>query len=95
MIDLPTHLVVGDTPYWGLSFGQLLLAFGGFFLGFLLWHALPVTWPFLTHAVLCGLPLVVGAALALVRPAGRTLVVWFGIVRHYVRTPKVTLWRAA
>jgi len=93
MIDLPTHLDVGDTPYWGLSFGQILLAFGGFALGFVAWRLLPAGTSLMVHLAVAGGLLASGVLLAVVRPAGTSLLGWVTIVHCYVRTPKVTLWR--
>jgi len=94
VIDLPTHLDLADSPYWGLTFGQVLLAFGGFFLGFLLWHILPHGLALTLRVSIAVAPLALGLLLALVRPAGRGVLAWVGIVRQYLRTPKVTLWSA-
>ena len=89
--EIPTHLNVEDKAFFGLSVRQLMEVIVGLSTSYWLWNQ----WPELAPSVRLGLAgacLVVTAALALVRPAGRALEEWVFVVLHYAVTPKSSVW---
>jgi hypothetical protein len=81
-IPVPTHLQTRDKFLLGLTFGQVLLcacAVGGAWLGIL---ALPVALPL--RLAFASMVLLVGGALALVQPGGRSVDDWCFILAGYL-----------
>ncbi len=89
--EIPTHLNVEDKAFFGLSVRQLMEVIVGLSTSSWLWNQ----WPDLAPSLRLGLAgacLVIAAALALVRPAGRALEEWVFVVLHYALTPKASVW---
>ena len=90
--EIPTHLNVEDRAILGLTVRQLTVLTVGLSSGYALWSG----WPELATGARAGLALacvLVGAALALVRPRGRGLEEWAFVALHYLATPKASTWR--
>ena len=90
--ELPTHLDAANKPFLGVTLPQFFALVGAVAGGVILAGRLPTTLPILTRlgagAVLCALL----AALALLRPAGKTLWAWGGLLRAYAGQARVTVW---
>ena len=90
--EIPTHLNVEDRAVLGLTVRQLAVLIVGLASGYALWSGRPELAP----GVRAGLALacvLLGAALALVRPRGRGLEEWAFVALHYLATPKASTWR--
>ena len=92
--EIPTHLNVEDTVLLGLTARQLGTLMACAALGYRVW----VQWPALpmpVRAALVGACLLVGLALALVRPGGRPLEHWALAGLAYLAAPRRTTWAVA
>jgi len=89
--EIPTHLNVEDKAFFGLSVRQVMEMTVGLSTSYWLWNQLSDLLPSLRMG-LAGACLVVAAALALIRPAGRGLEEWAFVVLHYALTPKASVW---
>ncbi|HZU07214.1 MAG TPA: PrgI family protein [Chloroflexota bacterium] len=90
--EIPTHLNVEDKAFFGLSVRQVMVLTVGLSTAYGLW----TSWPELSslaRAALAVMALAFALTLALVRPHGRGLEDWLFIVLHYLRTPRVAVWR--
>lgn len=90
--ELPTHLHVQDRFLYGLTMPQLCVLLGGATMAAAAWRDGPVLPPNLRAAVAATV-LLVAAALALVRPAGRSLARWGLVLLRYAAVPKTAVWR--
>src|SRR5919197_6313144 len=90
--EIPTHLNVEDKAFFGLSVRQLSCLIVGASSAYGLWNQ----WPELPLGLRAGLSaacLLVGLALALVRPGARGLEEWAFVLLHYATMPKRSVWR--
>ncbi|HZR97752.1 MAG TPA: PrgI family protein [Chloroflexota bacterium] len=90
--EIPTHLNVEDKAFFGLSVRQVMVLTVGLSTAYGLWTG----WPGLSSALRAALAVValtLALVLALVRPHGRGLEEWLFVVLHYLRTPRVAVWR--
>ena len=90
--EIPTHLNVEDKAFFGLSVRQLTCLIVGASSAYGLWNQWPEL-PVGPRAGLAAACLVLGLALALVRPGGRGLEEWAFVLLHYAATPKRSVWR--
>jgi len=90
--EIPTHLNVEDKAFYGLSARQVMYLTVGSALSYGLWNQAPDL-PFAGRIALAVICLAVATALALVRPASRSLEEWAFIAVHYVAVPKASVWR--
>lgn len=90
--ELPTHLDAANKPFLGVTLPQFFALVGAVAGGVILAGHLPTTIALPARlavgAVLCALL----AALALLRPAGKTLWEWAGLLRAYAGQARVTVW---
>jgi hypothetical protein len=91
--EIPTHLAVEDRPLAGLTMPQLLVLLVGGCAGYLTWQGAAFL-PTSVRLAVVGAALVVGAAAALFRPHGQSLLAWALVVLRYLALPRVCLWRA-
>lgn len=90
--EIPTHLGVEDRLFWGLTARQVAILVCGASCASWVWNSL--SWlPGPTGGVLAALVALLGAALALIRPAGRGLEEWGFAWLHYVALPRASIWR--
>ena len=90
--EIPTHLNVEDKAFFGLSVRQVMVLTVGLSTAYGFW----TRWPEVSSALraaLAVIPLDFALTLALVRPHGRGLEDWLFVVLHYLRTPRVAIWR--
>ncbi len=90
--EIPTHLNVEDKAFFGLSVRQVMVLMVGLATAYGLWTG----WPEVSSALraaLAVMALAFALILALVRPHGRGLEDWLFVVLHYLRTPRVAVWR--
>jgi hypothetical protein len=90
--EIPTHLAVEDRLVLGLSARQAMYLIAAVAGGYSAWNEATAL-PSELRLGLAALCLLLGAALALVRPAGRGLDEWLFVVLHYLATPKRCGWR--
>jgi hypothetical protein len=90
--QVPTHLNVEDRLVLGLTARQFLYLLSGVAVGYGAWdaHAWLAFEPRLALALTA---LLAGAALALVRPAGRGLDQWLLVVFQFLFAPRRCAWR--
>jgi hypothetical protein len=90
--EIPTHLIVEDTVFFGLIVRQVLFLVSGFAAGYQLW----TQWPELPPAIRLALALTclaIAFAVALIRPQDRGLEEWAVVGLRYALMPKRTVWR--
>ena len=90
--ELPTHLGTVNKPFLGLALNQFFALVGAVAGGVILAGHLPPTIPVLVRLVAGVLFAMVLSILVLLRPAGKTLLEWFRIVRIYAGQARVTVW---
>jgi len=90
--EIPTHLAVEDRLVLGLSARQAMYLIAAVAGGYSAWNEATAAPPELRLG-LAALCLLLGAALALVRPGGRGLDEWLFVVLHYLATPRRCAWR--
>ena len=90
--ELPTHLGTVNKPFLGLALSQFFALVGAVAGGVILAGHLSASIP-LPARLAAGLLFAVAlVALVLIRPAGKTLLDWFRIVRIYTGQARVTVW---
>jgi hypothetical protein len=90
--QIPTHLAVADRFFYGLTMAQLALLLLGGSGAWATWS----DWPALPGGLRAALALATllgSLALALVRPAGRSLAVWALVLLRYAALPRRSVWR--
>jgi len=89
--EIPTHLEVPDSAFFGLTMRQLLSAAIGLALAFGAVNDLPL--PFGARLTAAAIVLLATAALVLWRPAGRPIEEWAFVLLRYWSLPRVSVWR--
>src|SRR5205823_8478944 len=92
--EIPTHLNIEDTFVAGLSLRQVLCLVLGLAGGYGLWTGWPAL-PLPARAAAAALCVLLAAAVALVRPAGRGLEEWAFVLLHYAALPRLAVWAPA
>ncbi len=90
--ELPTHLGTVNKPFLGLALNQFFALVGAVAGGVILAGHLSPTIPVLARLAAGVLFAGVLTVLILVRPAGKTLLDWYRIVRVYAGQARVTVW---
>jgi hypothetical protein len=90
--ELPTHLGTVNKPFLGLALSQFFALVGAVAGGVILAGHLPPTMPLPARLAAGVLFTGTTAVLALLRPAGKTLLEWGRIVRVYAGQARVTVW---
>ena len=89
--EIPTHLEVADRAFLGLTMGQLLTLAAGLALAYGAASGAPG--PFAARVAAAAVVLVITAALALLRPAGRPAEQWAFVLLRYWSVRRVSVWR--
>ena len=90
--EVPTHLDVEDRVLFGLTARQFLSLLVGCSAAYSMWSQL-ASLPDAVRMGVVGLSLLITAAFALLRPAGRSLEEWLLAILVYVSTPRSSTWR--
>lgn len=90
--ELPTHLAVEDRVLGGWSMRQVVVLLGGLSATYALWFQLSGL-PQAVRTALAVAGVLVTLALALLRPAGRSVVAWTLVLLRYATRPKRCVWR--
>lgn len=90
--EIPTHLTVEDTVFFGLTVRQVLFLVSGFAAGYQLWTQWPAL-PLALRLAFAATCLVIAGAMALIRPQDRGLEEWAVVGLRYALVPKQTVWR--
>ncbi len=90
--ELPTHLGTVNKPFLGLALNQFFALVGAVAGGVILAGHLPPSIPAPIRLAAGVLFAGVLTGLILVRPAGKTLLDWYRIVRVYAGQAHVTVW---
>ncbi len=89
--EIPTHLNVEDKLLFGLTARQFLYVLVGSSMAYAVWDQ-AATAPSALRISITAACMLVGAALALVRPFGRSLEEWLLAGLIFVSRPRRTIW---